>query len=60
MNSKIKFSVYINRNLHQEKLETERKNYLQTNIHKLFYKYPKPIFIMNYKMKIIIIITTNQ
>ena len=32
MNSKIEFSVCININLHQEKLETELKNYLQTNM----------------------------
>ena len=50
-------------NLHQEKLGTERKNYLQTNIRRatyLLYKSQKNIFIFNYKRKIIIIISTNQ
>ena len=63
MNSKIEFLVYINTNLHQEILGTERKNYLQTNMGSatpLTYKSPKIIFNINYKMNIIIIISTNQ
>ena len=32
MHSNIEFSVYVIINLHQEKLGTERKNYLQTDM----------------------------
>ena len=57
MNSKIEFSVYINLNLHQEKLGTERTNYFQTNRGSatyLLYKSQKIILIINYKIKIMI------
>ena len=42
MNSNIVFSVYMNLNLYQEKLGTERKNYLQTFIN--FYNFYYLIF----------------
>ena len=62
MISKIQFLVYININLHQEKLGTEHKNYLHTDMGSAMYlldKSTKIIFMIIYKMKIIII-STNQ